>query len=218
MRAFECSDDRLLAKTEGTALVNKVQQEYAKVQALQGRFRQESFLAALETGEASSGEMWFSKPGKMRWNYNEPQPQTVIIRDGTLWLYQREKRQVLIERVGDVLLTDLPVAFLMGLGNLSKDFELQKACRNADGVVLNMVPRSTKDQARDALEGFSLLVSESGGLPKGARVASVGGNITAIVFEGLQQDKTPPAAQTFVLDYPKGVDIMDHRPSSGSQG
>jgi outer membrane lipoprotein-sorting protein len=61
------------------------------------------------------------------------------------------------------------------------------------------------------LEGFQLLVDEHQNLPKGAKITSLGGNITAIIFEGLSTKGVKVDGATFVLDYPKGVDVMDRR-------
>jgi outer membrane lipoprotein carrier protein len=219
MRAFECLPGTDLTPAAGAALMETIQSGYTAVNALHGTFRQESYLAALDAGEVSSGEMWFGKPGKMRWAYKEPTKQIVVIRDGTLWMYQADKGQVLIDDIGEVLLTDLPVAFLTGLGSLTRDFELKKACRSVDGTVLKLVPRSTGAQAgkaaeREELQGFDLLVDAGQALPTGARVTSLGGNITAIQFETLETAGVKVAPSTFVLEYPKGVDIMDRRISN----
>jgi outer membrane lipoprotein carrier protein len=213
MRSFECPEKSSLPKKEGEALVTKLQSSYTGFEALHGSFRQESFLAALDVSEASSGEMWFARPGKMRWVYTEPKPQIVVIRDGTLWLYQADKRQVMIDDIGEVLLSDLPISFMMGLGSLARDFEFKGACRSADGVVLSLVPRPKAGDNKGVgeLSGFDLLVDEGAAVPKGARVASLGGNVTAIVFENITSKGVTPEPSAFVLEYPKGVDIMDRR-------
>lgn len=213
-RAFECGSSKEISESEGAALLERVQRTYASLSVLHGQFEQDSYLAALDTSESSSGEMWFEKPGKMRWVYKTPKSQIVIIRDGTLWLYQIDKKQVMIDDIGEVLLSDLPVAFLMGIGNLSRDFTFTKACRSKDGVVLSLVPKSKgdgDDSARNELQGFDLLIDEGQSLPKGARVTSVGGNMTAIVFRNVSTKETAPDASRFVLTYPNGVDVMDRR-------
>jgi outer membrane lipoprotein carrier protein len=212
MRSFDCSTGTEMKSEEGRHLLDSVQRTYATIEVLQGKFRQDSYVAALDEGEVSSGEMWFGKPGKMRWVYKEPRDQVVVIKDGVLWLYQPDKNQVLIDDISQVLLSNLPIVFMTGLGNLSRDFDFQGACRSADGVVLTLLPHKTESSAQaDPLEGFQLLVDEHQSLPKGAKITSLGGNITAILFEGLRTKGVKVDASTFVLDYPKGVDVMDRR-------
>jgi len=212
-KAFECSKEGELTSVEAQQLLGKVQSTYASIETLHGNFQQDSYVAALDEQETSSGEMWFGKPGKMRWVYAKPRPQTVVINGSTLWLYQPENRQVVIDDIGNVLLSSLPVSFMMGLGNLSRDFALQGACRAGEGVVLRLVPqkKGVQETQAEALEGFALLVDSEKGLPKGAKISSLGGNVTAIVFSNLSPKAGSQPASRFVLEYPKGVDVMDRR-------
>jgi hypothetical protein len=96
---------------------------------------------------------------------------------------------------------------------VTRDFELKGACRGPGGVILSLVPQKTRAETdqTDALEGFDLLVDESQNVPKGAKIKSLGGNVTAIVFDKLKVGGAPVEARTFVLDLPKGVDVMDRR-------
>ncbi|MEY4668252.1 MAG: hypothetical protein RL518_951 [Pseudomonadota bacterium] len=211
--AFECAKGSELSATEAQQLLGKVQTTYSGIETLHGDFKQDSYVAALDEQETSSGEMWFGKPGKMRWVYSKPHPQTVVISAGTLWLYQPENRQVVIDDIGNVLLSSLPVSFMMGLGNLSRDFELRGGCRTGEGVVLQLIPQKKGEKVAEgeALEGFDLLVDPGQGLPKGAKISSLGGNMTAIVFSNLTTKGGAQPASRFVLEYPKGVDVMDRR-------
>jgi outer membrane lipoprotein-sorting protein len=68
-----------------------------------------------------------------------------------------------------------------------------------------------KDAGGDALEGFDLLVDAAQSLPKGAKISSLGGNTTAIIFTNLSPKVSSPDPRRFVLEYPKGVDVMDRR-------
>ena len=153
-------------------LLNQVQTNYSKVKTLSGRFSQQSFMAALDVSEQSTGSVFFSKPGKMEWNYEAPQKQQFILRDNTAWLYQPELNQVLIDKLDTILLSDLPVSFLMGIGDLSKSFTVTGACQSSLGVVLSLTPRVGKE---GKISAFQLLVSPSEGQPLGARVTDSAG-------------------------------------------
>jgi outer membrane lipoprotein carrier protein len=221
--AFECLAGKKISDPQGRALLDKVQTRYASLAVMHGSFRQDSFVAALEQSESSVGEVWFAKPGKMRWEYTRPQPQTVIIKGQELWLYQPDKRQVLVDDIQQVLLSALPVAFMMGVGNLTRDFEFKGACESEAGVVVTLEPRKNVDKngnSSEGLEGFLLLVDQSRYIPIGAKITSLGGNVTAIVFSNLSTDSAGVTPRTFVLEYPKGVDVVDRRTprQGGSSG
>ena len=215
-RSFECliAKDKLASAQAQDALA-QVQVAYAAVSSLKASFQQESYLASLESSETSSGSVWFSKPGKMKWNYAEPDIQTFLVKDSTLWLYQKEENQVLIDEFRKVLISDLPVSFLMGLGNLKSDFSVVSACQNSEGLVFNLVPAKSNEggskiKSDEGLKGFRLLVNPNTNLPKGAMVTDVGGNVTAITLDGL--DPNPKVSDSvFSADFPKSADINDRR-------
>ena len=213
LEGFACQGSARISTAEARVILERVQKNYTQIESMQGGFHQDSFVAALEESETSSGTMVFAKPGKMRWSYKSPRAQEVVIRDGELWMYQPDKGQVMIDDIGSVLLSALPVSFLMGLGNVTKDFDLVSACRASKGVVVKLVPHEKAPRTGDSegLEGFDLLVDEVKNLPQGAKITSVGGNVTGIIFENLELNRGTGGAQRFVLEYPKGVDILDRR-------
>jgi outer membrane lipoprotein carrier protein len=217
-KAFECSASGAIAVPQALAILDKVQAQYVGIDSMQGSFTQSSYVAALDEGEDSSGEMIFAKPGRMRWSYKNPREQEVVIRDQELWMYQPDKGQVMIDDIRQVLLSALPISFMMGIGNLAKDFDLSSACHSPEGTVLRLVPHKKEAAAGqgDELSGFDLLVDPVKNVPIGAKIASLGGNTTAILFKNLQLkvDSLPPG--TFVLEYPKGVDVLDRRIKAGS--
>jgi outer membrane lipoprotein carrier protein len=209
--AFNC--DIVMDKTAGSALLSKVQERYQGVNSLHAAFAQESFLAALDQREGSTGEVWFAKPGKMRWDYQRPEAQEFIVNDHTMWLYQPELNQVIIQPLEAVLLSNLPVAFLMGIGNIKNDFSLEKACRNTLGVVLELSPK--KQKSEDELKVFKLLVDEARGLPQGAQISDAGGNITSVHLREIKTNaEAGVSEERFKADYPAGTDISDRRSAS----
>ncbi len=218
LKSFECDKKAAIDQKRADAILAKVQVEYAQIQTMRGTFRQDSYVAALDEGEQSSGTMVFSKPGLMRWSYKVPRAQEVVIRNGELWMYQPDKGQVMIDDIGNVLLSALPISFLMGIGNVTKDFTLKSACHGPEGVILRLTPRTAGKDTKegDGLAGFDLLVDPTKNTPTGAKITSLGGNITGIVFENLELRADPVPAGTFVLEYPKGVDVLDRRLKAGS--
>jgi outer membrane lipoprotein carrier protein len=212
-RAFECRPGTTAKAQKG--ILTRVQDAYRKVSTLSADFEQDSFLAALDDSETSGGKMWFSKPGRMRWHYQSPEEQLFLVRDDTVWLHQVSDRQVIIDTFADILLTDLPVAFLMGIGDLEKDFTLEKVCQGSDGTILHLVPRTQRKgrSSDDGLEGFRLLVNPDSWLPAGASVKSLGGNVTSIVFRNVRTGE-PASDDLFSPSFPKGIDVQDRRSRS----
>jgi outer membrane lipoprotein carrier protein len=209
MLEFSCNSGSSYTPAQSTELLAQVQKSYSKTRSLKAQFTQESYLAALDLSEMSTGEVWFEKPGKMKWNYRQPDEQTFLVDRETLWFYQKSEGQLLIDQLEKVLLTDLPVSFLLGLGDVTKDFNVQSACKTGEGVLL-VLARKSRGEERDELAGFDLLVSEKSHQPIGARVKDVAGNITSFIFSNTEYDKVLEN-KLFAASFPKGIDIIDRR-------
>lgn len=213
--AFTCGVKGTPSQKEAISkdgILGKVQKAYAGVASLNSTFRQESTLAALGTAETSKGEMWFAKPGKMAWHYKAPEEQLFVVRDKTVWLYQVTEKQVIIDNFVDILLTDLPVAFLMGLGDLERDFVLESLCTSPDGVVLDLRQRRQErsGEGERGLKGFKVLIDPQTFLPRGASVMDVGGNVTSIVFDKVKANASV-SDDRFAAPSLKGLDVQDRR-------
>lgn len=213
LRSFDCAPDTELSQAEGRSVIDRVQEQYNNISSFRSQFHQHSYLAAMDIGELSTGTVWFSKPGRMKWEYQTPEEQVFLVRDETLWLYQKEDRQLIINNFVDVLLTDLPVAFIMGLGDLRRDFSLKKACRNQEGLVIELTAKEGGDAAgskHEGLEGFKLLVREGAPVPAGAQVIHLGGNLTSILLTEIRAN--PEITERFFApNFPSGIDINDMR-------
>ena len=208
--AFFCKTP--VSQQEGERITGQAQAAYSALHALQARFTQRSFLAALDHSEVSSGEVWFLKQGRMKWQYQTPEPQTFLVQDHTLWLYQPQLNQVIIDQFDKLFISDLPVAFLLGMGNIKEDFLLLKACRNTGSYVLELEPRKTGTQgASEQLKRFVLRVSPDSYLPAGARVFDAGGNTTSIVLDSAIADPASVKESMFIPAFPGGTDISDRR-------
>lgn len=208
-RSFDCTAGKPLSVDRGAAVIKQVQAQYGDVKGLRAKFVQESYLSSLDVSETSEGSMVFQKPGAMRWDYTAPEKQTFLINDHVVYLYQPSDKQLVIDTFEEVLISDLPVAFLMGIGNLAKDFKLLSACENADGIVLELRPIKNDSESGE-LKELKLLVSPGGSLPLGGKVIDVSGNITAIVLKGMELNP-PVKSETFKPDFPDGIDITDRR-------
>jgi chaperone LolA len=205
---FECKED--LSPQRGEELLHSVQSGYSKISSLQAEFFQESYLFALDHAENSRGQMWFEKPGKTRWHYLQPDEQLFVLNDQTVWFYQPQERQAMVDSVSTVFITELPVAFLMGVGNLTRDFALLSACNTEAGVRFELRPAATSAQEQSELDRFLLLASTDSNLPIGARIFDVGGNTTSIILEQIKTDiEIDP--DRFELVLPSNVDLEDRR-------
>ena len=85
-------------QTDSAALdqiLDGLEKRYAK-KAFRAGFSQISRLKVLEIDETASGKAMFSFPGKMKWEYLEPQQHQIITNSKMLWIYRPAQNQIII--------------------------------------------------------------------------------------------------------------------------
>ena len=85
---------------------------------------------------------------KFHWQYVSPSNQEIVSNGEAMWVYLPENNQVIQSDIAQMSNTEQndPMAFLTGLGNLSRDFAIDWADPNQDldgNYVLEMTPRRT---------------------------------------------------------------------------
>jgi outer membrane lipoprotein carrier protein len=195
-------------------------------------FRQESRLASLERTQRGRGTVavkFGPKLGtqaslaKFRWDYEQPARQEIISDGRTLWVYLPENRQV-IESQLDLSETrpDDPVTFLTGLGNLSRDFQIDwgRPNRDKDGHwVLELRPRRPSpliDTLQVTVNKEAVSSPNAAAFPiRSTRVIDPTGNETFIEFADVRINRGL-GDELFRFRIPEGVEVI--RPSNQSTG
>ncbi len=73
--------------------------------------------------KASSGRFEFARPGRFRFDYERPYPQTIVSDGRRVWMHDPDLNQVSVRRVDDAL-GATPAALLAG-GSIERDFTLR---------------------------------------------------------------------------------------------
>ncbi len=204
LRAFDCETE--LDVSVGQGLLERSQSIYSTLSSLTGDFDQESYMAALDLSEVSYGKMWFERPGKMKWEYKYPEKQEFVLKDSSFWFYQPRLNQVVVDSVKNAFVSDLPVSFLLGVGDVVSQFKVLNACKSSEGTILAL----GKKTGDENLKEFYLLVDSYSGVPKGAKVIDVGGNITTIVIKAPNLNDSLPKG-LFNTEFSGNPDIDDRR-------
>lgn len=191
-------------------LLGLVQKAYDGVSNLKARFVQHSYIPAANLWQEEQGEVWFAKPGQMKWVYALPTEQIFLVAREVLWHYQPAERQVVRAPFQKVLVTDLPLTFLMGVGKLPEDFRVEESCRVERGLLLRLVPLESEQQGarKSELNGFDLIVDREKYLPVAARVRQAGGN-TNIIFLDERKENVELLEDTFAPNFPRGIDVVE---------
>lgn len=108
----------------GDEIAKKVQTFYDSTKTFKADFKQEYTIKVQNVKKASSGKVVFEKPGKMSWTYDAPNGNRVVSDGKVIKVYEKENEQMFETPVKS---SQYPaaLAFLMGTGNLTKDFSFR---------------------------------------------------------------------------------------------
>ncbi len=191
------------------AAVAAVQARYEGVRDLEARFAQTSRALALAGSgrpPTSRGSVRFAKPGKMRWSYEEPEPSLVVSDGQTLWLFDPARAEVQRLPVGDGYFSGASIQFLLGQGDVLRDFEV--TAQRCDEEVADLVLRPRRPESFERLEVRAL--RRTGDLLR-TTVVDLLGNATEVEFSQIRVNQDPPP-EAFGFDPPPGVRVIEVGP------
>ncbi len=188
-------------------LVARVQHRYDRTERLHARFRQETRMQGFDHVQTGAGQVWIRKPGMMRWDYAQPERQTIIANGETLWIYLPEDRQAIREQVNRSLGTRTPALFLAGQARLTELFTVAAAPTQLPGagglLRLELIPKADalpSAQVELGIDAVSYLVTL-------VRLVDALGNITTMWFSDIDTEAAVDAS-LFQFQVPPGVEVI----------
>jgi outer membrane lipoprotein carrier protein len=185
-------------------IVDSLQKNYDATVDFIADFRQETEVKTLNRKLKASGKLYFKRPGKMLWRYEEPKGQFVLADGKNLYFYQPEQNQVIKSPLKNAFRSDIPLSFLLGLGNLKKDFNATLKGTEENQYVLRFEPKGE-------LGGFSevlVAVGRSTSDIDWVSVRDAAANVTTIRFSGMRKG-VGVQESLFRFQVPDGVDIVE---------
>ena len=180
--------------------ITQLRQFVADTHSASGTFTQTVHAASGRQPQESSGRFMFQRPGKFRWEYEKPYPQTLVSDGKMLWSWDPDLNQVTVNAMGDAL-GNTPAAILAGDGKIDDNFKLAEA-GNSDGLAwVQAVPLETDSTFESMRMGFS------GGELKRMELRDNFGQLTQIVFSSLVSGGTIDP-ENFHFDVPAGADVI----------
>jgi len=183
------------AAPDAGALAARVQAFYERTTDLEARFEQTYVYAGFGRRQVSSGTLRVKKPGMMRWDYEKPGKKTVAVKGSRLVQYEPDEHQAYVDEAFDASAMSAAVTFLLGKGDLAKEFDL--AVDSAGALLLR--PKESDPR----VESIALTVGEEGEVT-GTRVLDGSGNVNEIRFSSVKRNRGIPDG-AFDVKLPKDV-------------
>jgi outer membrane lipoprotein carrier protein len=202
------------------AVLHAIEARYHHAQTLKAAFYERySDAGSADTGSAESGTVYFSQPGRMRWEYESPEQKLFVVDGTNVWFYVPADRTVSRAKVKESLDWRTPLALLTGKSDLAKlcrtieivdpakDENSEDHPSSAENNVLRCIP---KRESADVDQEIREILLESDPAAHLVRlIIRQPGNLETEFRFANWQENLPIAESMFHFAPPVGTTILD---------
>ena len=208
--AEEERDDKALREVQ--EVVKKVQARYEKTRDLQADFKQSTKIEGFATPISSSGRVYIKKPGRLRWDYLDPNVEEIYVKKDEVMMYVPEHQQVLVGKLTQMAASQAPLQLLQGVAKLDEEFEVEPTPdgkRGAGGVPLvTLLPKQTVESERvGTLNRIVLELQPKTYFIKTVSIHEISGNVSTFEFTNLKPNQGLKN-DLFQFTVPAGVEVV----------
>jgi outer membrane lipoprotein carrier protein len=179
---------------------------YGKVTDFKADFSQEVTRAHIKRPLKKSGSVFYQAPGRMRWDYKQPE-RVYYVSDGeVLWSYEVATKQAIRMPIRDSELYD-SLKFLFGQGDLRESFDATWAGEKDGLVGVRLVPKSGQQNYRS----LTLWAEPGRWEIKRSELVDPMENVSQITFSKVTYDEKLKE-KAFSFKPPRGAIIHDMTP------
>jgi outer membrane lipoprotein carrier protein len=192
----------------GEALLRRVARKYSSAATFSAKFRQEVPLQNLGIVRKASGQVYFQRPLKMRWDYRGGDGQIFLADGEYLYFRPADSPQVFRRKVDEKSLGGkVPLLLLFGKGEITELFRVEEAVARKGGeeTALRLVPRG--DGAPE-VRRVDLVVGNRDLLVREVHIYDRMGGANHIFLEGTALDPSLPPG-TFRFRKPPEAEVVD---------
>ena len=188
------------------SVIDGVQKKYEQINNFHAAFTQEAEVKALNKVQKADGEVWFKKPGKMRWNYNTPNKDQIVSDGKTLWFYDEEEEQVIETTLNQVSETQSTTTLLSGLGNIKELFNASFTepgeINPNGGYLIDLVPKGDEEYNK-----VTISVNKKDMMVNAIYLYDPFGNLTTINLKDIKIDGGV-SDSLFDFKVPSGAEVV----------
>jgi outer membrane lipoprotein carrier protein len=204
--------------------VHALEQRYHHAGTLKAAFF-ESYTDGRGGVSAESGTVYFSRPGRMRWDYESPEPKLFLVDGTNVWFYVPADHTASRAKLSQSSDWRTPLALLAGKADLAK------LCRNiepsdstsaaagpdayhpaAGNTILRCIPRASPES--ETIRDVLFEITPDGFLVR-VLIREAGNVATEFRFGNWKENILVPEAK-FHFEAPPGVAIVDEESLAGT--
>jgi outer membrane lipoprotein carrier protein len=180
-----------------------LQKKYHTIRDFTADIDHESEGGILRKKQSERGFVQVKKPGKMRWDYKAPEPKVFVSDGRRIYLHVPADNQVIVSPVPDEDQATTAVLFLVGKGNLTRDFKVSYADDGGpDTYSLRLDPKLPE---RD-YDWLQIVVDRRTLQIRTLSAADSQGGRSTFQFSNFKENVGLPD-KTFAFKIPRGADV-----------
>ena len=184
------------------ARLDRFQAYLKSTQSATASFDQRVFDKNGKLVQEAHGSFALQRPGKFRWIYAKPHPQTIVGDGERVWIHDADLNQVTVRKLARAI-GSTPAALLAGSAEIEKAFELSEAGAKGGLEWLEAKPRDKES----GFERIRLGLSANG--VEAMELVDQFGQTTVLRFTNVISNPRINA-DTFRFTPPKGADVLGH--------
>jgi len=192
-------------------VVQKLQARYEQTKDLQADFKQTTKIEGFATPITSSGKVYIKKPGRLRWDYLDPNPEEIYVNGNEVKLYVPEHKQVLVGKLTQMAASQAPLELLQGVAKLEEQFDIDPAGsgERMDGGVprLTLIPKSGGSESVRTVAKIVLDLNPKSYYIQKVSIHETGGNVATFQFSNLKAN-SGVKSNLFEFTVPPGVEVV----------
>ncbi len=185
-------------------IADHLQKIYRQTKTLTADFEQVTSSINGRHKRHGVGSLRLLKPGRMRWDYTEPDQQVIVCDGKTISMYFARQKQMLVSSAKQYLESDVTYSFFAGTGDIIRDFEVtapdaEDLDEMKGAYQIKIIPRHSHSQ----IDYINLWVDAKLFLLKRIKITDKFGSQTSISFSNIKLNVKLDAA---VFNYTPPVD------------
>jgi outer membrane lipoprotein carrier protein len=209
--------------------MHALEARYARARTLKASFF-ERYSDGKGAVQSETGTVYFSRPGRMRWDYESPERKLFLVDGTNVWFYVPADRTVSRAKMKESSDWRTPLALLVGKADLSRlcrtieIVEPAAAGGRGEGqptepgrTVLRCTPRNGSGESADATNPLREVLLETDPQARLVRVVlREAGNIETEFRFGNWEENIPIPEAQFHFQPPSGVAVVDEADLAGA--
>ena len=181
-----------------------LQAKYDKIRDFTADFTQQYESSVLRRKLTEKGKVQVKKPGRMRWDYTEPEKKAFISDGSQIYLHVPADNQVTVSPVPKQDEATTAVLFLVGKGNLTRDFTVSFSPQAPAGTHALRLDPKLPERDYDWLE---VVIDRASLQIRSLKAGDRQGGQSTFLFTNFKEN-VGLSDKTFAFSIPRGADVI----------